>query len=596
MRARFLSVAGILGLVSTLLALHAPSAAACGGFFCTTVPVDQSAERIIFTVDPGRIGTYVQINYTGSPDDFAWVLPVPSVPQITQADMATFTELDRLTTPVYIPPPAPDCLRPRVQAAAAPSAASGAGVTVLGGGVVGPFEYVVVTSPDPGEMVRWLRDNGYRIDPEMEPLVKVYTDDGMAFVAMKLRPGRDTRDITPIKLTYDSSKPMIPLRLTAVAAQPDMPVLVWIFADQRTSPTNYVDMAISDGEVAFNPFGANNYRQTVARAADQAGGRAFVTELAGPTSRLRVSDPGLQALTQRYPYLTRFYTRISPDEMTVDPVFDLAPGLTDVSNVHDLTRFQTPFSCTDDPNTFKTIPGAGPPPPASEAQRYLARFLHAGAPGGVLLVGLFVGSVAVLRRRSALAMPAGLLNGPRGLLAGLRARRFFALDLTMAGARLLFLEALVLQGVHEAEHVVQVVQRFGLGIRNGSGLLGSIFDVEPVHLLYNLAYLALLIAVWRALRRHRAWIPCRPDLVIGLLGLTVGLESYHTIEHVVKMAQYLQTGLNGTPGILGAWFNVVWLHFYFNTIVYVPTVAAFFLGGFHRAVGRDMRRLWRRAA
>jgi hypothetical protein len=59
---------GFIVLVPLVLALLAPSlASACGGFFCTTLPVDQSAERIIFTMDEGRITTYVQINYVGFP-------------------------------------------------------------------------------------------------------------------------------------------------------------------------------------------------------------------------------------------------------------------------------------------------------------------------------------------------------------------------------------------------------------------------------------------------------------------------------------------------------------------------------------------------
>ncbi len=62
----------------------APSAHACGGFFCTNVPVDQAAERIIFAVnDDGTIDAYVQINYTGAPDAFAWVVPVPTRPRWT---------------------------------------------------------------------------------------------------------------------------------------------------------------------------------------------------------------------------------------------------------------------------------------------------------------------------------------------------------------------------------------------------------------------------------------------------------------------------------------------------------------------------------
>ena len=57
-----------------------------------------------------------------------------------------------------------------------------------------------------------LRDNGYRILPEMEPLIDVYSKEGMVFLAMKLSGGKGTQDIQPVSMTYKSEKPMISYR------------------------------------------------------------------------------------------------------------------------------------------------------------------------------------------------------------------------------------------------------------------------------------------------------------------------------------------------------------------------------------------------
>jgi hypothetical protein len=379
---------------------------ACGGFFCTTIPVDQNAERIIFTMDEGSITTYVQISYTGRPEDFAWVLPMPSVPNVDTADSAMFRDLDRLTQPVYIPPRPPDCLRRPMPAMAAPAgrseakpASDGSQTTVLASGEVGPFAYDVVTSPDPLDLVAWLRNNGYRITDEMIPLVRVYTDEGLVFLAMKLKPGQGTSDVTPVKLTYDASLATIPLRLTAVAATPDMPVIVWIFAKDQTQTLNYVPLTIADSEVKFSPFGGNDYRQVVSRVVDQAGGKAFVTELAEPTSALRPpSDPAVTLLFQQYPYLTRHFTRISPEEMTSDPTFDIVPGLADLSNVHDLSNKPAPWSCSDDVNTFKPVADSGPPPWMMAGGRYLSRYGTGGIPkAGAMFVIVAISMAAVFR-------------------------------------------------------------------------------------------------------------------------------------------------------------------------------------------------------
>jgi len=150
---------------------------------------------------------------------------------------------------------------------------------------------------------------------------------------------------------------------------------------------------------------------------------------------------------------------------------------------------------------------------------------------------------------------------------------------------------MVLQGIHEVEHIVQVVQRTMLGIGNGAGMLGSVFDIEPVHMVYNVAFLALLTAVYLGCRRDIGAIPKNPSQVMLLLKVSFVFQIWHTIEHVVKMWQYFQLGVNGTPGILGYWFPVVYLHFWYNTLLYVPIVIAFFVGAFHTATARLVREM-----
>lgn len=85
-------------LVCSIL-LTASPALACGGFFCTSVPIDQSAERIIFTInDDNTITAIVGINYVGAAEDFSWVVPVPSVPELDVADVSLINTLQQSTT------------------------------------------------------------------------------------------------------------------------------------------------------------------------------------------------------------------------------------------------------------------------------------------------------------------------------------------------------------------------------------------------------------------------------------------------------------------------------------------------------------------
>lgn len=215
-------------------------------------------------------------------------------------------------------------------------------VEVLDSGSVGPYNYDVITSPDPDAMIGWLRENNYRITPEMEPLVAVYNDEGMVFLAMKLQPDQGAQDIQPIAMTYESTQPMIPLRLTAVAANPNMAVLTWIFADGQTIPTNYAYPSIADEDIRGTFFSndGTNYQQLVNDTVDLYKGRAFITEYAQPTSALRdlaPQDPLIRLLAEKYRYVTRHTGRLSPEEMTVDPIFRVDTSLPDVTNVRDLS-------------------------------------------------------------------------------------------------------------------------------------------------------------------------------------------------------------------------------------------------------------------
>lgn len=366
---RILVSTGLLMILAIVLGVaNTQSVSACGGFFCQNSPIDQNAERIIFTQNgDGTTSAYIQIQYTGSAPDFSWILPLPHA--ITAEDievpedaMAAFQELEVNTDPVFIRPELPECvitlMRDRqVMALAAPAAA---GVEVFASGEVGPYGFDVIGSEDPDALIEWLRENEYRVTTEMEPLIAVYTEEEFAFLAMRLLPEQGAQDVQPVKITYPSEKAMIPLRLTAVAANPNMAVMTWFYADSQATPVNFAKMDIADDELVFFSFGnGSNYRQLISDKADEANGHAFLTEYAGPTSELTVRHPLLQELGNDFAYVTRLNTVLSPEEMTVDPVFGYDPDLEDVSNIHDLSNMKGVYDCEEDEGILTRLPIIG---------------------------------------------------------------------------------------------------------------------------------------------------------------------------------------------------------------------------------------------
>lgn len=416
-------------------------ALACGGFFCQGSPIDQNAERIIFTQNrDGTVSAYVQIQYTGSAPEFSSILPIPEPIgeenlEVPEDAMAAFTELEVSTDPVFVSPEMPQCavdlMRTTAIMAAMPE---GDSVRIFSSGEVGPYGFDVVGSEDPDALVNWLRDNNYRVTPDMEPIINLYVQEQFVFLAMRLLPDSEVQDVQPIKLTYPSERPMIPLRLTAVAANQDMAVMVWIYADQQAKPVNYAELAIPYQDLTFFGFGGgSNYRTLMGERANDYGGQAFITEYAAPTRELAVSHPLLQELSAKYPYVTRLNTVISPEEMAVDPIFDYDPQRKDISNIHDLSGWTGLYDCerdksirisTTDRTNSATVRTIGvinsntnpnsisqnePVVPVetnnqimTENQSYFWTIIAAGAVGGllVLLVGGAVLAGVALGRRS----------------------------------------------------------------------------------------------------------------------------------------------------------------------------------------------------
>ena len=132
--------------------------------------------------------------------------------------------------------------------------------------------------------------------------------------------------------------------------------------------------------------------------------------------------------------------------------------------------------------------------------------------------------------------------------------------------------AVAVQSFHMLEHIAQLIQKFVLHFPVAHGILGASLDFEPVHFTYNTIYLALVVIVWLIFRNT----PLRNmKLIYGLITFVLLFQSWHFVEHAVKLDQHLVNGCILCPGILGYYFDPILLHFGYNTIVFVPMIVIF---------------------
>lgn len=365
----------LMGFVVILVLLGGQSdATACGGFFCTNTAIDQSTERIIFTVnDDGTITAIVGIGYVGTAEDFSWVVPVPSPPELDVADTRSLNNLHQATQVSFVSPP--NYCRGLLNYN--PNTESGGGGVGGGGGYleegnIGPYDYAIIGSEDPDELIEWLRANSYQVTESMEPVIAQYVEENMLFLAMRLSEGQESSNIQPIVMTYESEKPMIPIRLTAVAAVDNMPILVWIFADKQYVPENfahstpdYTSFSMSspllydtkelwtDTILTATGRESKNYMRIRDQIQREHDGLAFITEYAQPSANLinfvnnnnqnLTDDPLIGSLIENYPYVTRLYGSMSPEQMILDPTFISDAEAADISNQINLADYVDPL-------------------------------------------------------------------------------------------------------------------------------------------------------------------------------------------------------------------------------------------------------------
>ena len=291
-------------ILGSLLWMASP-ALACGGFFCNVdEPVEQSGEDIFFFMDSeaGTVEAHIQIEYQGPAEEFAWIVPVSSVPTLGIGTDSLFAILsnsfqarfqlaydfdgeckwDRASLDSGV-----DLAMSAEGSTAPPSNAGGtyAGVTVVDTAQVGPYETVTLLADTSTALLDWLGANGYDLPPSQDPVLQPYVADGQAFVALKLLKDKDTGDLRPLVMTYEGDRASIPIQLTSVAATPDMRLRVNILGDHRAVPETYRHLEINPFAVDWWSAGTN-YDQVVTRAADEAGGHGFATDFSGGTDQL----------------------------------------------------------------------------------------------------------------------------------------------------------------------------------------------------------------------------------------------------------------------------------------------------------------------
>jgi len=270
-------------VLSALVFLLLPAAVLADGKAFPTIAFPANVtipdQRALIHYTNGTERLVVETRFTGSGTNFAWVVPLPSQPLIEEASTGLFPTLQYLFRPqikhnipkyyvailsgiafIFLLRMAAKSLWQAflicllllflallflpslggVKTAGIHSSPTG-GVTVLDRAIVGIFETATIASRDPKALQTWLRENGFALSTNAEPVIESYVKGGWVFVAAKVardHPEHATSAPHPLSFTFRTDRPVYPMRLTGVD-NGSVEVELYVFAENRAEAPHF---------------------------------------------------------------------------------------------------------------------------------------------------------------------------------------------------------------------------------------------------------------------------------------------------------------------------------------------------------------------
>jgi len=170
---------------------------------------------------------------------FAWVVPVPSYPEVKKGDQILFSLLldtvreDLFSNGKFWESP---CYSP------------GQGLILDGGGSSGPaepepdtvkvyekktvgnFDIAIISAKKTDDLINWLNKNEFYFPQKAAEPVEFYIKKQWYFVAMKIKNPGLLKDLHPVEFIFDTKEPVYPMKITSIQ-EGDSRVNLYIFSD-----------------------------------------------------------------------------------------------------------------------------------------------------------------------------------------------------------------------------------------------------------------------------------------------------------------------------------------------------------------------------
>ncbi len=210
----WLSLAAVL-LVPSLLSSPTP---ACCPAPPSGKPVVNADQTVVMIWDAASKTQHFirQASFKSEADDFGFLIPTPSEPELAESGNEAFPFLLKLTEPAKQKISRPSGGMGCGCSGGAHLAATDAAVTVVAEKLVAGFHAVVLAADSADALVDWLKDHGYAFSPEIEAWAEPYVQAGWKITALKVAKGEDGEvnsvSASALRMTFKTDRPLFPYR------------------------------------------------------------------------------------------------------------------------------------------------------------------------------------------------------------------------------------------------------------------------------------------------------------------------------------------------------------------------------------------------
>ncbi len=255
---KFLVTATVMFLT---IAITTTAQAFCGFYVARAdTSLFNSASQVVLVRDEDRTVITMANDFQGDVEDFAVVIPVPTFierEQVNVADRALVEHLDAYTAPRLVECHDPDpCMRYELKSMASNDAAfpqasrmleesaRSRGVIIEASYTVGEYDILILSADESSGLIRWLKENDYRIPKGAERVVESYLKQDMRFFVAKVNLSEQSKlgysYLRPLQVAYESNKFMLPIRLGTLNAKDKQELYVYALTRTgRVETTNY---------------------------------------------------------------------------------------------------------------------------------------------------------------------------------------------------------------------------------------------------------------------------------------------------------------------------------------------------------------------